>query len=190
MKSTPVNSTSLPVSEHLLRHRDPVAISSSSNVLLPIPDGLTQVGLAGVADTATDGTGDVSPVGPQPSSTAWPFTRQDASPLAWWRTLPCETFREAENLVLHATLGQISVMRLGSRPMMPWIGNPAAAIAEAFDLMPIAEVTLEVDIVMSALSQRVERRCRGGPRLVLRDPAHAPRSSLCGRTLGVVARGE
>jgi hypothetical protein len=31
------------------------------------------------------------------------------------------------------------------------IGNPVVAIAEAFDMMPIAEVTLEVDIVMSSL---------------------------------------
>lgn len=135
-----MNSTSLPVSEHLFRHRDAVAISSSG-IRLPIPNGLAQAGLAGAAEIAAEGTGDVSPAGTQPSSTAWPFSRRDASPLAWWRTLPCELFREAENLVLHATLGQI-------RPM---IGNPAATIAEAFDLMPIAEVTLEFDIVMSTL---------------------------------------
>jgi len=146
-----MNFKSLPVSEHLLRHRDPVAISSSSNVRPPITDGPAQAGSGGAAEIAPDGNGHVSQAGTQPSSMAWPFSRQDASPLAWWRTLPCELFREGENLVLHATLSQISFMRPRNNPVMPLIGNPAAAIAEAFDLMPIVEVTLEVDIVMSAL---------------------------------------
>jgi hypothetical protein len=144
---------SLPVSEDLLRHRDPIAISSPSNdpARLPIPDGLAQADSAGAAETAAEGTGVVSAAGSAPSSTAWPLSRQDAAPLAWWRTLPCELFREAENLVLHATLGQISLMRPRNSPVTPLVGNPAAVIAEAFDLMPLAEMTLEVDIVMSAL---------------------------------------
>ncbi|QAU44347.1 hypothetical protein [Bradyrhizobium guangzhouense] len=151
MASTPANFTSLPVSEHLLRHRDPVAITNSSSVRSHVANEFAQSHSGRAAAIAADGTGNVSPVGAKPSSTAWPFYRKDASALAWWRTLPREMLREADNLVLHATLGQISLMRPGNGHMMPLIGNPAAAIAEAFDLVPIAEATLEVDIVMSSL---------------------------------------
>lgn len=106
-----MNFMSLPVSEHLLRHRDPVAITSSSSVRQHVSNGFAQAHSGQTAGFAADGTGNVAPVGTKPSSTAWPFAREDASPLAWWRTLPCEMLREAEDLVLQATLGQISLMR-------------------------------------------------------------------------------
>jgi hypothetical protein len=85
--------------------------------------------------------------GPAP----WPFTAESHSPLEWWRRLPPDAFRDAERLVVIATLGQITVLH-GHKDLAAALkGDPASAIGAALGLMPIEEVTLQVDITMTAL---------------------------------------
>jgi hypothetical protein len=71
--------------------------------------------------------------------------------LAWWRTLPFDLLRDAEKLLLQATLERIEVLH-GANAFRPALrGDAAAAIAVAFVLMPVEDFTLEVDIAMTAL---------------------------------------
>lgn len=83
-------------------------------------------------------------------STPWPFHATDASPLAWWRMLPADKFRDAERILLRATLDKVAVLHGKS-----WIAalrcDAAASIAVALSLMPIETATLEVDIAMTAV---------------------------------------
>src|SRR5260370_29801120 len=87
----------------------------------------------------------------------WPFEPQDTSPLAWWRTLPSDAFRDAERLLLLATLEQIDVLH-GDDFAAALEGDPSAAIGVAFSLIPIEEVTLKADIAMTALLRGVLER--------------------------------
>jgi hypothetical protein len=81
----------------------------------------------------------------------WPFTREHASPLAWWRTLPADLFGDAEHLLVHATLEGIAVLS-GDSDLVPALrGDPAAATKVVLQLMPIADMTVEVDLVMTAV---------------------------------------
>jgi hypothetical protein len=88
--------------------------------------------------------------GPRGSS-PWPFKADDTSPLAWWRTLPSDAFGDAERLSLLATLEQIDVLHGGDDGAAAMKGDPAAAIGFAFSLMPIEQMTLKVDVAMTAL---------------------------------------
>ena len=82
---------------------------------------------------------------------AWPFNPEDTSPLAWWRTLPANLFRDAEALLVSATLDKIDVLS-GSHTFAAALrGDTAAAIAVALSLMPIEDTTLEVDLAMTAV---------------------------------------
>ncbi|KWV48414.1 hypothetical protein AS156_18205 [Bradyrhizobium macuxiense] len=81
----------------------------------------------------------------------WPFGPQDTTPLAWWRTVPSYAFRDAEHVLLLATLKRMSVLHGGSDFASAQEGEAAAAIGVAFSLMPITEMTLKVDIAMTAL---------------------------------------
>ncbi len=87
---------------------------------------------------------------PVRQTTPWPFSAADASPLAWWRMLPADKFRDAEHLLVRATLDKVAVLR-----SQTWIaamhGDAAASIAVALSLMPISTVTIEVDIAMTAV---------------------------------------
>ncbi len=80
----------------------------------------------------------------------WPFNHADASPLAWWRMLPADRFRDAEHLLLRATLDKVAVLR-GQTWIAAMHGDAAAGIAVALSLMPIGTTTLEVDIAMTAV---------------------------------------
>jgi hypothetical protein len=82
---------------------------------------------------------------------AWHFKAEDISPLAWWRTLPSEAFGEAERVQLRATLKRINVLHGDDDIATALKGDPSAAIAVAFTLMPIGEVSLTSDIAMTAL---------------------------------------
>jgi hypothetical protein len=82
-----------------------------------------------------------------------PLRAEDTSPLQWWRTLPSDAFRDAERLLLLATLARISVLRGGEDLPAALDGDPAAAIGVAFSLMPIEEFALDVDIAMTALAR-------------------------------------
>ncbi|SIN83791.1 hypothetical protein SAMN05443247_00096 [Bradyrhizobium erythrophlei] len=84
------------------------------------------------------------------SARPWPFKAEDSSPLAWWRTLPSDTFGEAQRLILLRTL-EIDVLHGGDDFAAALEGDAAAAIGVAFSLMPIEEVTLKADIAMTAL---------------------------------------
>jgi hypothetical protein len=89
----------------------------------------------------------------RPPDQPWPLKAEDTPPLQWWRTLPPDAFRDAEQLLLLATLEQIRVLR-GSDDLTAALGgDPAAAIDMAFSLMPIETFTLEVDIAMTALAR-------------------------------------
>ncbi|QQO22621.1 hypothetical protein JJB98_23160 [Bradyrhizobium diazoefficiens] len=87
----------------------------------------------------------------RPPNQPWPFKAVQTPPLQWWRTLPSDGFRDAEQLLLLKTLERIRVLRGGDDPAAALCGDPAAAIGVAFTLMPIEEFTLEVDIAMTAL---------------------------------------
>jgi hypothetical protein len=85
------------------------------------------------------------------SERLWPLRLQDISPLAWWRTLPSDFIRDAEHLLVRFTLDRITMMRGDNDLTAALRGDPAAAIAAAFSLMPIDGMTLEVDITMTAV---------------------------------------
>ncbi|MGX9390231.1 hypothetical protein ACWX0K_08565 [Nitrobacteraceae bacterium UC4446_H13] len=63
---------------------------------------------------------------------------------------PAERFRDAEHLLLRATLDKVAVLR-GQTWIAAMRGDAAAGIAVALSLMPISTVTLEVDIAMTAV---------------------------------------
>jgi hypothetical protein len=87
----------------------------------------------------------------RPPDRPWPFRPADATPLQWWRTLPSDAFRDAEQILLRATVEEISVLHGGDDLAAALAGNAAAAIGVAFSLMPIEKTTLTADIAMTAL---------------------------------------
>ncbi|MBR1215562.1 hypothetical protein [Bradyrhizobium sp. JYMT SZCCT0180] len=86
-----------------------------------------------------------------PARRPWPFAPSDASPLAWWRTLPSDAFGDTERLHLLTTLKQIDVLHGGDDFAPALEGDLSAAIGVAFALMPIGELNLKIDIAMTAL---------------------------------------
>jgi hypothetical protein len=87
----------------------------------------------------------------RPPDRPWPLKAADVSPLHWWRTLPSDAFRNAEQTVLLTTVKRIGVLHGGDDLMGALAGDAAAAIGVAFSLMPIEETTLTIDIAMTAL---------------------------------------
>jgi len=85
------------------------------------------------------------------SDDAWPFCAEDGPPLAWWRMLPMHHFRDAEHLLVRNALEGIAVIHVGEQVAAAVRGDPAAAIAAALSLVPIREVSLSIDIAMTAL---------------------------------------
>lgn len=83
----------------------------------------------------------------------WPFATQDYSPLAWWRWLPPQAFHDGERQLLVDALREISVLHGGADLAAAMRGNPSAAIAAALGLMPIEDITIQVDVTLSALSR-------------------------------------
>lgn len=81
----------------------------------------------------------------------WCFTPEDAPPLAWWRTLPSDLLGDAEVLQVRSTLDKIVVLRGGNTFGAALRGEVTAAVAVALSLMPIWDVTLDVDIAMTAV---------------------------------------
>jgi hypothetical protein len=86
-----------------------------------------------------------------PATSGRPFAAQDFSPLAWWRTLRSYLLRDAEHLLLIDTLDTICVMDRHDDFAAALRGDAAAAVGVAFSLLPIHEVTLPVDIAMTAV---------------------------------------
>ena len=87
----------------------------------------------------------------RPIDRAWPFNAEDTSPLAWWRTLPSDRLRDAQARLLNTTLARIDVMGGGDALAAALRGEVGAGVAVALSLMPIGEVTLEVDLAMTAV---------------------------------------
>lgn len=90
------------------------------------------------------------PVSPQ-SLALWPLNSESAWPLAWWRLLPPGSFGNIERLLLVETIKRISVLRGGADLAAAMRGDATAAIGVALELMPIGEITLPVEIAMTAL---------------------------------------
>jgi hypothetical protein len=81
---------------------------------------------------------------------SWPFRPEDTSPLAWWRTMPAYRLHDAERVVLREALSKISVLG-GCEWVGAMRGNAAASIAIAIEVLPNADITLRVDVALSAL---------------------------------------
>lgn len=80
----------------------------------------------------------------------WPFDPSDTSPLAWWRMMPAYRLHEAERVVLRDTLSKIAVLG-GCEWVGAMRGDPSASIAVAVEVMPVANITLQVDLAFSAV---------------------------------------
>lgn len=87
----------------------------------------------------------------RPPGSQWPIKAEDISPVAWWRTLPSDAYRDAEQLVLRALVKHVGVLHGDDALRAALAGDAAAAIDVAFTLMPIEETTLTADIAMTAL---------------------------------------
>jgi hypothetical protein len=82
--------------------------------------------------------------------TAWPIRLDDVTPLEWWRTMPANHLGEGPQRVLCEMLDKVSLVK-----RRQWLsalcGDAAASIAVAIEAMPINRITLEVDLMMTAL---------------------------------------
>jgi hypothetical protein len=85
------------------------------------------------------------------ANSSWPFSPNDVTPLEWWRTMPADHLGDAQHLSLRATVDKICTMH-GREWLAALSGDDAACVAIAFGALPITEITLEVDLAMSALS--------------------------------------
>jgi hypothetical protein len=81
---------------------------------------------------------------------SWPINLDDVTPLEWWRTMPANHLGETPQLVLRGTLSKISLMQ-GRQWLAAIRGDAAASIAAAIEAMPIDQISLEVDLMMTAL---------------------------------------
>lgn len=81
----------------------------------------------------------------------WPFNPGDVTPLEWWRTMPADHLGDAQRLHLRSTMKKICVMK-DHQWFSALRGDAAASIAIAIGAMPIDQVTVEVDLAMSALA--------------------------------------
>jgi hypothetical protein len=84
-------------------------------------------------------------------SSSWPFSPNDVTPLEWWRTMPADHLGDAQHLLLRATMDKICTMH-GREWLAALQGDAVACVAIAFGALPITEITLEVDLAMSALT--------------------------------------
>jgi hypothetical protein len=72
-------------------------------------------------------------------------------PLGWWRTLRPDLFGDAERHQVRSALDGLAVLGAGKNSGAALKGDAAAAISAALSLAPVREVTLKVDIAMTAL---------------------------------------
>jgi hypothetical protein len=127
--------------ESFVMRKHPVEVNAASRPTSNVDDRVKALG-------ATTNT--LAKVGPN-SPTLWPFHLSDVTPLAWWRTMPADHLGTVELIQLRATMDKISVMK--DRQWLAALrGDAPASIAIAIGVMPIDQVTLEVDLSMSALA--------------------------------------
>lgn len=84
-------------------------------------------------------------------SAPWPFKSEDHSALAWWRMLPPDSINTSDRELLRRLLGQIVVLHGDSEQAAALRGDTDAAIGAALATMPISEITLQTDIVMTTV---------------------------------------
>jgi len=84
-------------------------------------------------------------------SGSWPFKAEDHSVLAWWRMLPPDAIGTSDRELLPLVFRRITVLRNDSELTAALHGDADAAIGAAFARMPICEITLQTDIVMTAV---------------------------------------
>ncbi|MBR1004883.1 MULTISPECIES: hypothetical protein [Bradyrhizobium] len=87
----------------------------------------------------------------RPTEAPQSYSPEDAHPLVWWRLLPPHLLGGAEHLQVTAALEGLAVMGGGMEGAAALAGDAAAAIGMALSLIPLRVVTLQIDIVMSAL---------------------------------------
>lgn len=81
---------------------------------------------------------------------SWPFRPQDVTPLELWRTMPADHLGDGRHRILGGTLEKVCLMQ-DRRWLSAMHGDAAASIAVAIKTIPIYQITLEVDLTMSAL---------------------------------------
>lgn len=88
----------------------------------------------------------------------WPFKREEHSTLAWWRALPADSFGSADHEHLRKALRKISILHVDEGFAAALRGETYAAIGAALAAMPISEITLQVEIVMTSLLSAAPNR--------------------------------
>lgn len=88
---------------------------------------------------------------PRVRKDAWPFKSQNSSPLAWWRLLPRKHFRDAERLVLDVSLERVAVLHAKPQLRAALGGSTEATLRAALSELPIREISLNVDLIMSTV---------------------------------------
>jgi hypothetical protein len=83
--------------------------------------------------------------------TSWPIKLDDISPIEWWRTMPADLLGDVPHLILRETVDRICVTQ-DNQWLSAMRGDAAASIAIAVVAMPIDQITLEVDLVMTILT--------------------------------------
>lgn len=113
-------------------------------------------GVEAVPEAQTPGLGDRSArakavvASARWATSSWPFSPQDVTPLEWWRSLPADHLDNAHHQILAETLEKVCLME-DRRWLSAMHGDAAASIAVAMETVPIHQITLEVDLAMTAL---------------------------------------
>jgi hypothetical protein len=81
----------------------------------------------------------------------WSYCAEDSHPLGWWRMLPPHLLGDAERVLVISALEGLAVVGGGKEIAAALKGDAAAAISVALSLVPLREVTLKVDIAVTAL---------------------------------------
>lgn len=85
------------------------------------------------------------------SERSWPHCAEDGHPLSWWRMLPPDLLGDVERGLVGSALEGLAVIGGGKKAAAALAGDAASAISVALSLVPLREVTLQVDVAMTAL---------------------------------------
>jgi len=88
----------------------------------------------------------------------------DGHPISWWRIIPPRFLGEPERYYIDKSLTALAVFGADQNLTAALAGDAAGAIAAALSLAPVREITLKVDIAMTAL---MSVALRGDPAAVL-----------------------
>ena len=82
---------------------------------------------------------------------SWPYCAEDGHPIGWWRMLPPRLLGETERVLVNSALQRLAIIGGGAEVAAALQGDAAAATSVALSLVPLREVTLQVDLAMTAL---------------------------------------